>query len=195
MPASPRGNEIAMKTLATGVDEPVHVVLSAALPPVFTAIALTRMSQIQRQIELAAKPSEYQMNKEFPFMLSLAVLFALVSLLALPAPAQSAGCSGCLCPGNPCGVCALPPVKDAAPIAGESDTCRKIRETVAAVSKNTEPNEYYASKDKSIQECVRNGGDVIINSSRSKEFPSRHYCKPYNASPRSSAEPVSPRQN
>ena len=60
MPASPRGNEIAMKTLATGVDEPVHVVLSAALPLVFTAIALTRMSQIQRQIELAAKPSEYQ---------------------------------------------------------------------------------------------------------------------------------------
>jgi hypothetical protein len=32
MPAPARGNEIAVKTLATGVDEPAHVVLSAALP-------------------------------------------------------------------------------------------------------------------------------------------------------------------
>jgi hypothetical protein len=139
--------------------------------------------------------SEYQKNGEIPFILSLTVLFALVIFLFVPALAQGAECSSCLCPGNPCGLCALPPVKDAAPIAGESDTCRKIRETVAPVSKNTEPNEYYASKDKSIQECVRSGGDVIINSSRNKEFPSRHYCKPYNASPRTSAGPVRSSQN
>jgi hypothetical protein len=30
-------------------------------------------------------------------------------------------------------------------------------------------------------ECVRNGGDVVMNSRRSKEFPSKHYCKPYIA--------------
>jgi hypothetical protein len=139
--------------------------------------------------------SEYQKNRKFPFILALAALFALISFFFVPAPVQGAECSGCLCPGNPCGLCALPPVKGAAPIAGESDTCRKIRETVAPVSKNTEPNEYYASKDKSIQECVRSGGDVIINSGRNKEFPSRHYCKPYNASPRTGAEPVRPKQN
>jgi hypothetical protein len=138
--------------------------------------------------------SEYRKNREFPFISSLAALFALVSFFFVPTPA-AAECSGCLCPGNPCGLCALPPMKDAAPIAGESDTCRKIRETVAPVSKNTEPNEYYASKDKSIQECVRSGGDVIINSGRNKEFPSRHYCKPYNPSPRTSAEPIRSRQN
>ena len=141
--------------------------------------------------------SEFQKNRKLRFILSLSLIvrFALVSFLFVPVPASAAQCSGCLCPGNPCGLCSLPPVKDAAPIAGESETCRKIRGTVAPVSKNTEPDEYYASKDKSIQECVRNGGDVIINSGRSKEFPSRHYCKPYNASPRSSAEPVLSGQN
>jgi hypothetical protein len=139
--------------------------------------------------------TEYLVKKPFSFILSLAILFAPASFLVPPALAQAGVCSGCLCPGNPCGLCPLPPVKDAAPIAGESDTCRKIREIVAPVSKNTEPNEYYASKDKSIQECVRNGGDVIINSGRSKEFPSRHYCKPYDTSPRGGAEPARSRQN
>jgi hypothetical protein len=137
---------------------------------------------------------ERQKNTEFPFILSPAALFALVGFLVMPVLAH-AECSGCLCPGNPCGLCSLPPMKDAAPIPDESDTCRKIRETVQPVSKNTEPNEHYASKDKSIRECVRNGGDVIINSSRSKEFPSRHYCKPYNVSPRGSVTPIRPQQN
>ncbi|HVW65777.1 MAG TPA: hypothetical protein VHB01_12270 [Nitrosospira sp.] len=135
------------------------------------------------------------MKKQLSLASLPAALFVLVGFIVLPALAQAGACSGCLCPGNPCGLCTLPPVKDAAPIAGESDTCRKIRETVAPVSKNTEPDEYYASKDKSIQECVRNGGDVIINSGRSKEFPSRHYCKPYSASPQGGAEPARSRQN
>jgi hypothetical protein len=164
-----------------------------------TATATTTTTTTGATGALGKHMSELQKSRKLRFILSLSVTvrFALVSFLFLPVPVPvlAAECSGCLCPGNPCGLCALPPVKDAAPIVGESDTCRKIRETVAPVSKNTEPNEYYASKDKSIQECVRNGGDVIINSGRSKEFPSRHYCKPYSASPRSSAEPVLSRWN
>jgi hypothetical protein len=106
---------------------------------------------------------------------------ALGILLATSATVAKAECSGCLCPGNPCKLCPLPPTKDASPIAGEPDTCVRIKERVPAVSANTEPNAHYASLDKSIMECVRNGGDVVMNSRRSKEFPSKHYCKPYIA--------------
>jgi hypothetical protein len=95
--------------------------------------------------------------------------------------AAEAECSGCLCPGNPCRLCPLPPSKNAPAMQDESDTCRKIREKVPPVSANTDPNEHYASLDKSIMECVRNGGDVVMNSRRNKEFPSKHYCKPYLA--------------
>lgn len=69
----------------------------------------------------------------------------------------------------------------------ESDVCRKIREKVPPVSANTDPDEHYASLDKSIMECVRNGGDVVMNSRRNKEFPSKHYCKSYLAPGASSA--------
>lgn len=106
----------------------------------------------------------------------------LAVLLGLPASAAQAECAGCLCPGNPCNLCPLPPVKNNTPVSGESDTCLKIREKVAPVSKNTEPNEHYASLHNSIRECVRNGGDVLMNSRRSQEFPSKHYCKPYVSS-------------
>jgi hypothetical protein len=106
---------------------------------------------------------------------------ALGILLAMSAAAAKAECSGCLCPGNPCKLCPLPPTKDAPPVPGEPDTCVKIREKVPAVSASTEPTAHYASLDKSIMECVRNGGDVVMNSRRSKEFSSKHYCKPYIA--------------
>lgn len=106
---------------------------------------------------------------------------ALGVFLATGAAAAQAECGGCLCPGNPCKLCPLPPTKDALPVPGEPDTCVKIKEKVPAVSANTEPNAHYESLDKSIMECVRNGGDVVMNSRRSKEFPSKHYCKPYIA--------------
>jgi hypothetical protein len=109
----------------------------------------------------------------------LIVLLVLAILPGLSASMGQAECSGCLCPGNPCKLCPLPPVKNNSPVSGESDTCLKIQEKVAPVSKNTEPDERYASLHKSITECVRNGGDVLMNSRRSQEFPSKHYCKPY----------------
>jgi hypothetical protein len=102
--------------------------------------------------------------------------------------AAEAECSGCLCPGNPCRLCPLPPSsKNASAMQDESDVCRKIREKVPPVSANTDPDEHYASLDKSIMECVRNGGDVVMNSRRNKEFPSKHYCKSYLAPGASSA--------
>ena len=104
------------------------------------------------------------------------------------ATAAEAECSGCLCPGNPCRLCPLPPSSKNAPaMQDEPDACRKIREKVPPVSANTDPDEHYASLDKSIMECVRNGGDVVMNSRRNKEFPSKHYCKPYLAPGASSA--------
>lgn len=105
----------------------------------------------------------------------------LAILLGTSATAARAECAGCLCAGNPCKLCPLPPGKSASPVEDEPETCRKIREKVPPVSANTDPNEHYASLDKSIMECVRNGGDVVMNSRRSKEFPSKHYCKPYIA--------------
>jgi hypothetical protein len=113
---------------------------------------------------------------------SLAVLIASL-VLGVPAGVQAtpaqAECSGCLCAGNPCKLCPLPPVKNGNQVSQEADTCRKIQEKVPPVSKHTEPNEHYASLNRSIMECVRNGGDVLMNSRRSAEFPSKHYCKPY----------------
>lgn len=109
----------------------------------------------------------------------LIVSLVLAILPGLSSSTAQAECSGCLCPGNPCKLCPLPPVKNNSPITGEPETCQKIREKVSPVSKNTEPNEHYASLNKSIMECVRNGGDVLMNSRRNQEFPSKHYCKPY----------------
>ncbi|KIO48922.1 hypothetical protein SQ11_09070 [Nitrosospira sp. NpAV] len=115
-------------------------------------------------------------------MLRLISPLVLASLLGISTTAAHAQCSGCLCPGNPCKLCALPPTKDISPAGDEVAACVKIREKVPPVSKNTEPNEHYASLNNSMRECVKNGGDVIVNSRRNKEFPSKHYCKPYIAS-------------
>jgi hypothetical protein len=109
----------------------------------------------------------------------LAASLVFTVLLGISTGGAQAECSGCLCPGNPCKLCPLPPVKNNSPVSDESDACKKIQEKVPPVSKNTEPNERYASLNKSIMECVRNGGDVLMNSRRSQEFPSKHYCKPY----------------
>lgn len=117
----------------------------------------------------------------------IAPLVLAIMLTASPTVAQ-AECAGCLCPGNPCRLCPLPPAKNAVPVPGEPDTCLKIRQKVPGVSANTDPNEHYASLDKSIMECVRNGGDVVMNSRRSKEFPSKHYCKPYIAPGKANVE-------
>ena len=84
-------------------------------------------------------------------------------------------------PGKPLQAVSFAAQKNAPPVADEPDICLKIREKVTPISKNTEPNEHYESVNKSIMECVRNGGDVIMNSRRNKEFPSKHYCKPYIA--------------
>ena len=121
------------------------------------------------------------MNTMFGRPLLLFGQLTLAILLSTLATVAKAECNGCLCPGNPCKLCPLPPTKDASPVAGEPVTCVKIKEKVPAVSANTEPDAHYASLDKSIMECVRNGGDVVMNSRRSKEFPSKHYCKPYIA--------------
>jgi hypothetical protein len=121
-------------------------------------------------------------------ILPLIAPLVLAIMLAASATVALAECSGCLCPGNPCKLCPLPPAKNASPVPEESDTCLKIRQKVPAVSANTDPNEHYASLDKSIMECVRNGGDVVMNSRRNKEFPSKHYCKPYIAPGKANVE-------
>ena len=116
----------------------------------------------------------------------------LALLLGVPATVAQAECTGCLCPGNPCKLCSLPPMQNIPPSSDEADTCLKIREIVPPVSKNTEPSKHYASLNNSMRECVKNGGDVIVNSRRNSEFPSKHYCKPYvapgNANTRSGAQ-------
>lgn len=114
-------------------------------------------------------------------VLRLITPLVLALLLGLPTMTAQAECSGCLCPGNPCKLCTLPPRQDIPPAPDEAEACLKIRENVAPVSKNTEPSKHYASLNNSMRECVKNGGDVIVNSRRNSEFPSKHYCKPYVA--------------
>lgn len=119
------------------------------------------------------------MNTKSIDILRLVIPFVVALLLGISATVAQAECTGCLCPGNPCKLCSLPPAKNIPPAPDEADTCRRIRERVPAVSKHTEPNEHYSSLNNSMRECVKNGGDVIMNSRRNKEFPSKHYCKPY----------------
>ncbi|HJT51567.1 MAG TPA: hypothetical protein VJ734_06455 [Nitrosospira sp.] len=119
------------------------------------------------------------MNRRVVRIIKAVPAFILAIVLAVPALSAQAECEGCLCPGNPCKLCPLPPAKGIPPAKDEPDTCRKIRENAPPVSKNTDPDEHYASLDKSIMECVRNGGDVVMNSRRNEEFPFKHYCKPY----------------
>lgn len=122
------------------------------------------------------------MNMRSIDMLRRICPLVLALLLGVFATVVQAECTGCLCPGNPCKLCSLPPTKDTSPAGDEVAACLKIREKVPPVSKNTEPNEHYASLNNAMRECVKNGGDVIVNSRRNKEFPSKHYCKPYVAS-------------
>jgi hypothetical protein len=119
------------------------------------------------------------MNKKLADVLGLMGLLALALILALSATVTHAECTGCLCPGNPCKLCALPPTKNIPPSLDEADVCLGIREKIPPISKETEPDVHYASLNNSMRECVKNGGDVIVNSRRNKEFPSKHYCKPY----------------
>jgi hypothetical protein len=130
------------------------------------------------------------MNMMSVGILRLILRFAFAIILGGSATVVQAECAGCLCPGNPCKLCPLPPQKNASPVADEPNICLKIRERVQPVSKDTEPNEHYESVNKSIMECVRNGGDVIMNSRRNKEFPSKHYCKPYIAEGKANADGV-----
>ncbi|MBI0407891.1 MAG: hypothetical protein ITD42_03455 [Nitrosospira sp.] len=105
--------------------------------------------------------------------------YILILLLGLSATPIKAECVGCICPGNPCGLCALPPMKEeTVSITHESNTCSRVRSIVAPTLAIPGTNEHFASMDKSIIECVKNGGDIIKNSRRSREFPSKHYCKP-----------------
>ncbi len=106
-----------------------------------------------------------------PFVITLA--------LGTSATPVQADCSGCLCPGDPCRLCALPPMKNIPLAADEPDTCRKIREKVLAISASPGTNEHFASQDKATMECIKSGGDIIKNQQRTKDFPSKLYCKPY----------------
>ncbi|GDX59678.1 hypothetical protein LBMAG31_05540 [Nitrosomonadaceae bacterium] len=63
--------------------------------------------------------------------------------------------------------------------ADEPDTCRKIREKVPPISASPGSNEHFASQDKATMECIKSGGDIIKNHHRTKDFPSKLYCKPY----------------
>lgn len=122
-----------------------------------------------------------KLNSVLSLILRRAVQLVLVLVMGMPAALAQVECTGCLCPGNPCKLCPLPPSKNIPPAPDEPGTCLRIRENVPAVSADTDPDTHYASLDRSIMECVRNGGDVVMNSRRNKEFPSKHYCKPYTA--------------
>ena len=119
----------------------------------------------------------------------IAVLFSNVLLQPLPASAET-GCTGCLCPGNPCRLCPLPLVKNIPPPPDEPDTCARIRENVPPTAALPGMNEYFPKLDKSVVECVKHGGDVIRNRNtrNNKEFPSRFYCKPSMAAVKSGAK-------
>lgn len=109
----------------------------------------------------------------------IAALFTSLLLKPVAVSAQT-DCTGCLCAGNPCRLCPLPPVKNAPPVPDEPDTCVRIKENVSPTAALPGMNEYFPKLDKSIMECVRNGGDVIRNrnSRNNREFPFRFYCKP-----------------
>ncbi|PTN13009.1 hypothetical protein [Nitrosomonas aestuarii] len=96
-------------------------------------------------------------------------------LLAVP---TYASCEGCLCPGDPCQLCSLPPMESEPPKPDEPEVCARIRAKVPPTSAQPGSNEYFPSLDRSTAACVAEGGDVIRNRRRSDEFPSRFYCKP-----------------
>jgi hypothetical protein len=87
-------------------------------------------------------------------------------------------CRGCLCPGNPCQLCRLPPHSDDPIPENEPVTCRAIREAIPPAPFQPGENEYFANLDKSTMMCIRSGGDVIPNNRRAPGYPARVYCKP-----------------
>ncbi len=87
-------------------------------------------------------------------------------------------CTGCLCPGNPCQLCRLPPHSDDPIPENEPETCRAVREAVPPAPFEPGENEYFANLDKSTMACIRSGGDVIRNVRRAAGYPARVYCKP-----------------
>lgn len=92
--------------------------------------------------------------------------------------AVSAKCKGCLCPGNPCQLCPLPPHSDNPVPENEPETCRAVREAVPPAPFQPGENEYFDNLDKSTMVCIRSGGDVIPNTRRVSGYPARVYCKP-----------------
>ncbi len=98
--------------------------------------------------------------------------------LSLVAAPVQAACNGCLCPGDPCGLCPLPPMTDDLIKPSESDVCARIREIIPPISDLPGSNEYFNSLDRATMVCIREGGDVIRNSRRNEEFSARVYCKP-----------------
>lgn len=114
--------------------------------------------------------------------MGVSAIFAIILWLSLVAMPAQAACKGCLCPGDPCGLCPLPPMKDDAIKPDESDTCARLREIVPPIADLPGSNEYFDSLDRATMVCIREGGDVIRNRRRSDEFPARVYCKPPKAS-------------
>ncbi len=114
-----------------------------------------------------------------PIRLLNTLMVGTVSLMLwfIAVPAQAA-CSGCLCPGDPCNLCPLPAIEGAEQKADEPEVCARIKEAVPPTPHPRGSNEHFDSLDRSVIECVKNGGDVIVNSRRNEEFPSKHYCKP-----------------
>lgn len=110
-------------------------------------------------------------------MKTLLVVVSSLMLWIIAVPAHAA-CSGCLCPGDPCNLCPLPAIEGAESETDDPEICTKIKEAVPPTAFPRGSNEHFDSLDQSIIECVKNGGDVIVNSRRNEAFPSKHYCKP-----------------
>lgn len=115
-------------------------------------------------------------------------MFSVLAALPMASNAQSASnsvsssvsakCKGCLCPGNPCQLCPLPPHTDDPVPENEPATCRAIREAVPPDPSLPGDNQYFTNLDKSTLVCIRSGGDVIRNTRRAGGYPARVYCKP-----------------
>lgn len=112
------------------------------------------------------------------FLMLLAL--PMTSSASQPADTSAAAvrCKGCLCPGNPCQLCRLPPHTDDPIPENEPETCRAVREAVPPASFQPGENEYFTNLDKSTMVCIRSGGDVIPNTRRAPGYPGRVYCKP-----------------
>lgn len=108
-------------------------------------------------------------------ILMAAIASLMLWIIAVPA---YAACTGCLCPGDPCNLCPLPALESDEIKADEPLVCARIKEAVPPTPHPRGSNEHFDSLDRSVIECVKNGGDVIVNSRRNEEFPSKHYCKP-----------------